>query len=271
MNVDVEAKVAAAVKWCQETPEVVYPITMGNNSTYIESGAVFTGSALEEAKVLDKLLQEAMKKNDTLVEAFKKAPLNGCISVMTIARTKSGFIPTDISDPQGTAKFNQYSKNLQSSPFFHLKMSEVSHVEHTEKNWSDTIQKIMNLYTGISQSDKNKIETSIQSLAAAATSKAGTKQTENLFTQSTINYDGSQTIEVYVYWSYIELVYEKGKSTSTQSKVDVTKLQLEFDKYMWPYYAEMVLKYNISFIEEWLKENAQPITNDIKRLCFYHK
>ena len=41
---------------------------------------------------------------------------------------------------------------------------------------------------------------------------------------------------------------------------------------MWPYYALMVLKYNVSFIEQWLKENAiPPQKNVMETVCFLKK
>lgn len=270
MNKEIEANIAAAQKWCEEKIETVHmPVLSNEEKTYVECGSIMVGSQMEEARQRDKELQEAMKTNETAEEAFKKAPLNGCLSVMTMARTKAGFVPTDIDDTEGQKKFMQYSKNLQSAPFFHLEMSDVSHVEHKESSWKGIIDKIVDLYEGISAEDKNKIANSIAALADAATSKAGTSQTKNLFIQSTIDY--GHEIEVYVYWSNISMVYESGKSTSKQSTIDITKMLLQFDKDMWPYYAGMVLKYNVSFIEEWLKQNSVETKESIKRICFYRK
>lgn len=43
-------------------------------------------------KEIEANIAAAMKTNETAEEAFKKAPLNGCLSVMTMARTKAGFV-----------------------------------------------------------------------------------------------------------------------------------------------------------------------------------
>lgn len=271
MNKEIEANIVAAKKWCEEIMETV-PTSASSDGeqTYVECGSIMVGSQMEEAIKRDKELQEAMKADETAEEAFKKAPLNGCLTVMTLARTKAGFVPTDIDDIEGKNKFIQYSKNLQSAPFFHLKMSDVSHVEHKEESsWDGTIANILGLYEGISAEDKEKISESLASLADAATSKAGTSQTKNLFVQSTIEY--GHEIGVYIYWSNISMVYESGKSTSRQGTIDITKMLLQFDKDMWPYYASIVLKYDISFIKDWLEQNSLKVKESIKRICFYRK
>lgn len=69
--------------------------------------------------------------------------------------------------------------------------------------------------------------------------KAGTTQTKNLFVQSEINY--ANEIKVFIFWAKIDMIYEEGKSTSTQETVDISRLELQFDKVMWPYYASMFL------------------------------
>ena len=79
-------------------------------------------------------------------------------------------------------------------------------------------------------------------------------------------------IKVFIFWAKIDMIYEEGKSTSTQETIDISRLELQFDKVMWPYYALMVLKYNVSFIEQWLKENAiPPQKNVMETVCFLKK
>lgn len=269
MNDAIREKVMLAEQWCKETQNTL-PIqeSVSGENTYCESGAVITGSKGEADKA-DEELQKAVKAGNP-EEAFKNAPLNGCISVMTMARTKAGFDPTDIDDQAATGKFMQYSKNLQSAPFFHLISADVSHLEHHEKSWDKLIENVLDLYDGVSDSDKKSIRKSLGNIAAAAMNKAGATQTKNLFIQSEINY--ADEIKVFILWSKIQMTYESGKSTSTQEVIDVSKLELQFDKTMWPYYASMVLKYNISFIQKWLEENAlPPQENAMEKVCFCRK
>ena len=262
----IREKVALAEQWCKDAESgCLFQESAENESVYCESGAVITGRA-EEARKLDGELKNAVKAGSP-EEAFKNAPLNGCLSVMTMARTKAGFNPTIIDDVNSNSKFLQYSTNLQNAPFFHLVSSDVSHMEHKEKTWDNIINSVLDLYDGVSSEDKDSIKTSLGNIAKAAMNKAGTTQTKNLFVQSEINY--SDEIKIYVFWSKIQMTYEGGKSTSTQEVVDITRLELRFDKEMWPYYAPMVLKYNMSFIEEWLKDNAIPPQKDaLETVCF---
>lgn len=266
MNEAMKEKIMLAKQWCEDTKSIYSPNdSLESEDIYCESGAVITGEFVE-AERLDQELKEAVKAGNP-EEAFKNAPLNGCMSVMTMARVKAGFNPTVIDDKDSSGKFLQYSTNLQRAPFFHLISSDVSHMEHNEKSWDNVINSVLELYDGVSGKDKENIRKSIGNIAKAAMNKAGTTQTKNLFVQSEINY--ADEIKVYVFWSKIQMTYERGKSTSTQEIVDISKLELQFDKVMWPYYASMVLKYNISFIEEWLKENAIPQQKDVlETVCF---
>lgn len=268
MNDAIKDKVMLAERWCKDTEvEVLLQGSVENGRTYCETGALITGS-MKKAAEADEALQEAMEAGSP-EEAFKKAPLNGCLSVMTMARKKAGFDPTDIEDENAAAKFVQYSKNLQSAPFFHLVSSDVSHMDRYEKSWDNLINNVLDLYEGVSNSDKDSIRTSLGNIANAAMNKAGTTQTKNLFVQSEIDYEYTNEIVVFVFWAKIEMTYQSGKSTSTQETIDISKLKLQFDKVMWPYYAPMVLKYNVSFIEEWLKANALPVEEDaVKNVCF---
>lgn len=269
MNDEIREKILLAERWCEEAGGVpAFQAIAGNESTYCESGAVITGKR-GEADRLDEELKKAMEAGSA-EEAFKKAPLNGCLSVMTMARTKAGFNPADIDDTNASNKFLQYSKNLQSAPFFHLVSSNVSHMEHNEKNWDKVIDNVLDLYDGVSAGDKDAIRNSLGNIARAAMNKAGTTQTKNLFVQSEINY--ADEIKVFVFWAKIQMTYEAGKSTSTQEVIDISKLELQFDKIMWPYYAPMVLKYNVSFIEKWLEENAIPPQDGVaETVCFCRK
>lgn len=266
MNEAMKEKIMLAKQWCEDTKSIYSPNdSLESEDIYCESGAVITGEFVE-AERLDQELKEAVKAGNP-EEAFKNAPLNGCMSVMTMARVKAVFNPTVIDDKDSSGKFLQYSTNLQRAPFFHLISSDVSHMEHNEKSWDNVINSVLELYDGVSGKDKENIRKSIGNIAKAAMNKAGTTQTKNLFVQSEINY--ADEIKVYVFWSKIQMTYERGKSTSTQEIVDISKLELQFDKVMWPYYASMVLKYNISFIEEWLKENAIPQQKDVlETVCF---
>ncbi|MCM1123497.1 MAG: hypothetical protein NC416_13020 [Eubacterium sp.] len=143
-------------------------------------------------------------------------------------------------------------------------------MEHREKSWGKLIDNVLDLYDGIEGTEKESIRKSLGNIAAAAMNKAGTTQTKNLFIQSEINY--ADEIKVFIFWSKIQMTYNSGKSTSTQEVVDISKLELQFDKTMWPYYAPMVLKYNISFIQKWLEENAlPPQENAMKMVCFCRK
>lgn len=268
MEQNLKEKLALVQKWC-EFPIELRDISENEiSSDYVESGASITGSNSARAYDENEELKNAATTGNP-VEAFKKAPLNGCISVMTMARVKAKFDPTIIDDKEGQKKFNAYSSNLQSAPFFHLKSSEVTHISHSEKDWKKTIDSIVSLFTGISEGDKNAIAKSIANLAAAASSKVKEEQTKNLFIQSTINY--SDEIEVLIYWSHITMKYDNGKPTSFDTNVDVSQLKFIFDKQMWPYYAETVLKYNMTFIEDWLKANALPPNKNINKICFYNK
>lgn len=270
---EIEQKIALVQEWCSSGVEIPIEMAVRNGKkdgkTYVESNPVISGTSMSEAIKMDKkLMKAAQTSEEEGRDVFKKAPLNGCLSVMTMARNKAGFDPTNIDDDKGKEKFLAYKEKLQSAPFFFLRASEASHVEHKEKDWNKAVDMIVNLYDGISTADKEAVKKSIAALASAAMSQAGIKETKNLFVQSTIEY--SKNIIVYIYWSYIIMEYKDGKSTSMQSQVDINKLKLEFDSVMWPYYSDIVYSKTVESIEDWVEENTTE-TDDVEKVCFYEK
>lgn len=266
---EIEQKIALVKEWCSSGVEMPSEMAVQDDQTYVESNPLITGTSMQKAAKTDEELMNAVETSEEEGrEIYKKAPLNGCLSVMTMARNMAKFDPTNIDDEKGKEKFLAYGNKLQSAPFFFLRSSEVSHMEHKEEDWNATVNRIVDLYEGISSSDKEAVKNSIAALASAAMSKSGTRETKNLFVQSTIEY--SKNINVFIYWSYITMQYEKGKSTSLQSEVDVYKMKLEFDSVMWPSYSDIIYSEGIKSIEKWMEENTVK-SDKLEKVCFYGK
>ena len=161
------------------------------------SAAVVLG--LSDTAAIDKAMEEAIKTDrEKAIEQFKKYPLLGCTTVLDMARVSSGYDPNGDMDDQNTKdKYNDYVNRIQTCPFFHLNMNERQTLNRTESSWSEAINQISSLFTGVASKDKEKISQAITNLANAVSSKSNTRQGITLYSVSAINSD-EHTIEVYV-------------------------------------------------------------------------
>lgn len=231
------------------------------------SAAVVLG--LSDTAAIDKAMEEAIKTDrEKAIEQFKKYPLLGCTTVLDMARVSSGYDPNGDMDDQNTKdKYNDYVNRIQTCPFFHLNMNERQTLNRTESSWSEAINQISSLFTGVASKDKEKISQAITNLANAVSSKSNTRQGITLYSVSAINSD-EHTIEVYIYFSDISMISSSKKgSDSKQTEIKITKTNLSFDTEMWAYYAEKVYDKHYKSIEDWLDDNSTKPGNLKTNLC----
>jgi hypothetical protein len=227
-------------------------------SEAVVSSAQLTGEeandVIESSKKLKKSLDE--KNDQEGLERFKNQPMDGCTSVMNIARKTSGFDPLKPEIAGNLDKFFDYGKRILDAPFFNLGYSDSKKIHRESKDWNDLIQGVTDLFEGVKGDDIAKIKDGIQNLAIAATSRSSTKQAMNLFVQNVLQADGG-TYSVYIYFSSIELQEDKKKgSTSKQSDFNISRIKLIFRSGDWPFFAEKVWKKEVCAVDDWLNGNT---------------
>ena len=179
----------------------------------------------------------------------------------------SGYDPNGDMDATNKAKYQDYVSRVLTCPLFNLEMNEHQTFHRKESSWSDAINQIADLFSGVSDKDKAQISQSITNLANAVSSNSNTKQGTSLFSVSALSSD-ELTVDAYIYSSNISMIESKSKgSDSKQTDIDIYKIHLSFYTEMWPYYAEIVYKKHFKLIEEWLDDNTTEPGSEETNLC----
>lgn len=230
------------------------------------SSALIVGDCNYEE--IDKKMKEAIDEDaDKAIEQFKKYPVLGCTTVLDMARVASGYDPNGNMDDTNKEKYQDYVNRVLKCPFFHLVINEHQTFHRHESSWSEAINQISDLFSGVNAKDKGKISQSITNLANAVSSKSNTKQGTSLFSVSALNSD-EHTVEAYIYSSNISMIENKSKgSDSKQTDIDIYKTNLSFDTEMWQYYAKKVFEKHFKLIEDWLNDNTTEPGDESTNLC----
>lgn len=255
------------MKSIKSVSEVKLTTVSPEQSTNIaSSSALITGKC--DYVEIDKKMKAAIDDDpDKAIEQFKKYPILGCTTVLDMARVASGYDPNGNMDDANKTKYQDYVNRVLKCPFFHLVMNEHQTFNREESSWSDAIDQISNLFSGVTAKDKEKISQSIKNLANAVSSKSNTKQGTSLFSVSALNSD-EHTVEAYIYSSNISMIESKSKgSDSKQTEVDIYKTNLSFDTEMWQYYAKKVFEKHFKLIEDWLDDNTTEPGDEKTNLC----
>lgn len=255
------------IKLTKTASEVTKVSVSPEQSTNIAaSSALITGNC--DYSVIDKKMKDLIDDNtEKAIEQFKKYPILGCTTVLDMARVASGYDPNGDMNDANKEKYQNYVNRVLKCPFFHLVMNEHQNFHRQESSWSDAIDQISNLFSGVTDKDKAKISQSIKNLANAVSSNSNTKQGTSLFSVSALNSD-EHTVEAYIYSSNISMIESKSKgSDSKQTDIDIYKTNLSFDTEMWQYYAKKVFEKHFKLIEDWLNDNTTESGDEETNLC----
>lgn len=253
-----------SVKTALKTKPIV--VSSEQSTNIASSSALIVGDCNYEE--IDKEMKDAINEDaDKAIEQFKKYPILGCTTVLDMARVASGYDPNGDMEGANQEKYQDYVKRVLKCPFFHLLMNEHQSFKRKESSWSEAINQISDLFSGVNANDKNKISQSITNLANAVSSNSNTRQGTSLFSVSALNTD-EHTVEVYIYSSNISMVENKSKgSDSKQTDIDIYKTNLSFDTEMWQYYAKKVFEKHFKLIEDWLDDNTTEPGDENTNLC----
>ncbi|MDM5233583.1 hypothetical protein [Lysinibacillus pakistanensis] len=229
-------------------------IKLAPSDQTVVSQGIFVGSQLSEARIADNQVQQALQNfgrySSAVKEAAKVAPTTGLTTILDIARIVSNFNPALPNDKNNVPAYEKYVSKILQNPLIHLLNSSLKSFKRRTSDWNEVIDQIANLYNGISAVDKGKIVESLKALANSASSSSSEKQTEKLFTQSTINCE--ENIDIYIYSSSVTMEEHNGKHNVKQVEFEIQETQLRFTKELWSLYSDAVLAKHLALMDDWL-------------------
>jgi len=238
----------------------------------VASGGLLVGNDRDNVLQNSKELKEKLNTPAGL-DQFIKCPMDGCTSLLNMARVASGYNPalmgveTDPikkaqADAKNLASYNEYINRVMKAPFFNLELSDSKTITKTSSDWNALVDDIASLYEGIIKEDLDSIKKSLVTITKAAMSRQGSLETANLFTQSVLGAINNGTEAYYtvnIYSSHVAMVSNSSKGgSSTQSDFEIRRTKLKFRTSDWPNFAEKVYKKHVTAVDDWLETNISP-------------
>jgi hypothetical protein len=210
------------------------------------------------------------------LERLRRNPMDGCTSVMNMARVASGFNPAQTPEPGRTAEFNarnraayvSYLSRLTDAPFFAIALDDTQPISRTTNDWNAVIAQMAALFEGVDRNDFNNIRTSLIQLANVAASHQGQPQSEDLFAQSVLCANAAQNYTLHLYYSIVSMISSTNKgATSTQTNFSIRRTKLTLRASDWPRLAEQVWAKQVTTVVDWLGANNTATGNLQPNLC----
>lgn len=230
-----------------------------------------SGIALKEAVELKALYNK--KELDKLAKSLVSSPANFVTTVMGISQQRTQWDPLAQDQTKSAEQFHNYIKQIVAFPLMVITKTDTTHVHYQSENYDSLIDNISDLYTGISDSDKNSIRKGVVNLAKSCMQRVGETSSTVLFTQSTITAD--DVVKVYFYSSAIKMVrsHESGKSApsdSFKSDVSVSKVEISFNRAALTFsIARKICEVLYKGVDDWLAENTTPADKTHQNYCFH--
>lgn len=231
------------------------------------STAVVLGKC--DYKDTDSAIKKAIDANNPneARRIFRESPLQGCTTVLDMARISSGYDPNIDMNGANQDNYRRYLSKVLNCPLFHLKLNTRDEYNRHESSWRDAINEIADMFTGVVEEDKDKIKQSITNLTNAVTSHRNTKQGTSIFSVSALNTAGDNT-EAYIYYSDISMCEDKSKgSDCKQTSLNIYKTYLAFRRDLWPIYADQIFDKHYKAVSDWINDNSTPQGEVKSNLC----
>jgi hypothetical protein len=246
------------------------PLTgaLGTDAAVV-SNAQLTGDVIAEVIKKSQRLKELMASGDPVqgLEYFKTTPMDGCTSILDMARRRSGYAPMNPNAGENLKRFRDYATLVLDAPVFVKKIFDSRPLSWNAGSWNKSVAKAISLFPGIRPQDVAKIRDGLMALARAAASRSGSVQSGTFFVQNILQ---ANDFSVYMYYAYASLreIQRKKKSTVRETRLTIARAQLAFLVSAWPAYAEQVWNRHVCAVVDWLESNSTRPGDDAAALCF---
>jgi hypothetical protein len=204
------------------------------------------------------------------LERFKLNPMDGCTSIMNMARAAAGFNPLERNPQRQHDTYEGYLRALMMSPLFRLSSDGQMTVSRQTNDWSVLLEAILGCFDGVGDEDRNSIRISLIDLANVAASHQGQTQSDDLFVQSVLHADGANEYSAGLYTSRVSMRSDTNKgATSSQTDFQIRRTRLTFSAQDWPVVAADVWARQVTTVVDWLDSNTNNTAagSTVARLC----
>ncbi len=251
------------------------PHILAASAENLASAAALAGPGADAGLAASKALAAKAQSDPTGAKAdFKNRPMDGCTSLMNMARVKAGFDPTKGMTGGNITAYQEYIAQVVKCPLFNLDMTDHQTIHRESDDYNELISKVTDTFEGIQAEDKAKIVQSIGNLVNAATSNSGTDEATDLFVQSVLYAgSGSQPVyAIYIYSSHVHLIDHTHKGHhNVQEDFDVQRTKMTFRVNDWPYFSDAVWDKQYSSVNDWLNNNTTPTGKLSKLVTCYQR
>ncbi|KHK49115.1 hypothetical protein PI87_27015 [Ralstonia sp. A12] len=209
------------------------------------------------------------------MDLLTQSTANAVSSILGLSQTRSGWNPLDPTEKENAQGFQRFVEQILKVPYFNTTQAETKTVHYQESNYNSLIDKVVDLYDGVTQQDKEKIKRSIVNLAKACTSRVNQKNTQTLFVQNTMHAPGnSRNIVVQLAQTFMmmELDHRTGKGAPQdqfKTEISVRVLELTFQGDIWDRSAaeKLAAKFVQSW-DDWLNDSTTPPSPQQRKIAF---
>ncbi|WP_435952935.1 hypothetical protein [Dryocola sp. BD626] len=253
----------------------LFEVKTSGDSSVSGQNTIATGNdAAKQAAVgqdLDKAIKD-QNKNE-IVDILARNPGNAVTSILGLAQSRTDWNPLDPDNAKNSKGFTDFVASILKVPFFTTTQSETKTVHYEEENYNSLIDKVVDLYDGVTDQNKEKIKLSISNLIKACTSRVNTQNTDTLFVQNTLQAaNGNIVVQLQQTYMYMELDHNTGKGAPKdkyKTQIDVKVLELTFSSALWTRdAAEKLADKFVQSWDDWLNGTTTPDSAKQSRLKF---
>ncbi|MDR5616236.1 hypothetical protein [Arsenophonus sp.] len=241
-TIDMNTEYEKLANWFKMLKAIPAPTFTGyNDSKIIASSGEIIGAQQDADLAVSALLYEMNSSGaspDKTAEELVKSPANALAMMSTMAMTSAGYNATKPNLIGNVNAYATYTNLMRENPFLMISSDRAINVNYQYENYNDLIDKVVNIFEGISGFDKNKIKKSVTDLAKAALSHAELKNTDTTFTQGVIDSKSKNDLNFYINTSNIELARNSGGNGKNapadkyKSRVQLNNLVMTFHTHM---------------------------------------
>ncbi|MBN3845584.1 MULTISPECIES: hypothetical protein [Burkholderiaceae] len=261
---DVARKIAVVSSSVLATlPHIESLVATANGQPVVSNGKL-VGPNAQQVLNADQAVARARASGQPqqLQASLAASPATGCAMAMSLAQRASGFNPSSPAAAGNLNGFLAYVGQLLQCPLFSAQLKDEV-TPNMSGDWNSVINQIVGYYVGIAAQDLQDIRAGLWSLAQAASSTPSTNETQNLFTQNTLN--AGADLQVYLYQSFIDMrtdVQHGGKhspdTVTNNASLQLWRTILRFDSQHWPAYAPVIMSQTDATLQSWLNDTTTP-------------